>query len=60
MSNDGGSVARRRTYLMRRGDVKYFVTDQEPAAPRAVELTDSDVSRRRWPGTRCERCGSTR
>lgn len=39
MSNDGGSVARRRTYLMRRGDVKYFVTDQEPAAPRAVELT---------------------
>ena len=39
MSNDGGSVARRRIYLMRHGDVKYFVTDREPAAPRSVELT---------------------
>ena len=43
-------MARRRIYLMRHGDVQYFVTDREPAASQSVELTERGREQARAAG----------
>ena len=43
-------MARRRIYLMRHGDVQYFVTDREPAALQSVELTERGREQARAAG----------